>query len=128
MHKTIVMGFFCWSFAATALADPAGELLDQIVGLNKMKFEGYEGYLFQNWLQFDENDLTYVVYIGDRKYDTKIDDGRGTTERAKQCRKDNPFAENPMTGCAVSFDGQYIIDDKSGSIEVSTIIWNLLFK
>jgi hypothetical protein len=114
--------------ASTASADPAGELLEKLASLDKVQFQKYDGYLFQSWLQFDENDLSYVVYIGNRKYNVKLDDGRGTSERAKDCRKENLFDENPVTGCAISFDGQYTVDDKSGSVEVSTIIWNVNFK
>jgi len=114
--------------AAGALADPAGELLDQVSALDKDTFEGYQGYLFQSWLQFDENDPTYVVYIGDRKYSAMLDDGRGTSQRARQCKKENVFDENPSTGCSVSFNGQYVVEDNGGTVEVSVIIWNVEFR
>lgn len=114
--------------ASAALSDPAGDLLGKISALDKVNFEQYNGYLFLSWLQFDENNPTYVVYIGNRKYSTKLDDGRGTSERARKCRKENVFDENPATGCPITFDGQYIVEDNSGSIEVKTVIWNVIFK
>lgn len=114
--------------ASAAFSDPAGDLLGKISALDKVKFEQYNGYLFLSWLQFDENNPTYVVYIGNRKYSTQLDDGRGTSERARKCRKENFFDENPATGCPISFDGQYLVEDNGGSIEVKTVIWNVLFK
>ena len=53
--------------AANVSADPAGDLLDRVAALDKNTFEAYEGYLFQSWLQFDENDLSYVLYVTSRK-------------------------------------------------------------
>ncbi len=108
-------------------ADPAGDLLDSIVALNKVGLEQQDGYLFKGWLQFDPENPTYVVYIGDRKYTAVLDDGRGTSEKAKRCKTENFFDENPATGCPVKFDGEYLVEDKSGAVEVTLKIWNVGF-
>ena len=110
-----------------SLADPAGDLLDGIVALNKVVLEQQDGYLFKGWLQFDPENPTYVVYIGKRKYSVVLDDGRGTSEKAKDCKAENLFDENPATGCPVKFDGEYLVEDKSGSVEVTLKIWNVSF-
>lgn len=110
-----------------ALADAAGDKISAVVALDKTQFTKLEGYLFQSWLQMDENDRNYVVYIGQRKYKAILDDGRGTTEKANNCMKENFFDEDPTAGCSVSFDGEYLVEDNGGSIEVSVKIWNVTF-
>lgn len=103
-------------------------MLNKIVALNKQEFQGFNGYLFKSWLQFDEEDPTYVLYVGRRKFSVVLDDGRGTSERAKNCKIENLFDEDPVTGCSIMFDGEYVVDDNGGVVEVKMKIWNVSFK
>ena len=57
-------------------------------------------------------------------------DGRGTSKKAFKCPKENFFDEDPTTGCAITFDGEYLIENVSSSssqIKIETKIWNLEF-
>jgi hypothetical protein len=115
--------------AAPVAADSAGDLLARVAALNKAELKGEQGFLFKGLFQMDPENPNYVVYIADRKYTVVLDDGRGTSERAKQCKEENFFDENPRTGCEISFDGEYLVDDQStGSIEVTLKIWNVVFQ
>ncbi len=125
---TLTIAAFYLLSSGIAFADLADDKLDAVAALNKVAFEKIDGYLFQGWMQFDENDKNYVVYIGNRKYKALLDDGRGTTERANKCMEENIFDENPATGCSVNFDGEYLVESNMGSIEVKVKIWNVLFK
>jgi hypothetical protein len=109
-------------------ADPAGELLDQVTALNNSEIKDQGGFLFLSWLQTDEDNLNYVIYLDGRKYDAILDDGRGTSKRAASCRKENFFAEDPSTGCPVRFDAEYLVEDNGGTITVSLKIWNVIFQ
>ena len=109
-------------------ADPAGDLLEKLVRLNNLEISDQNGFLFKSWLQFDEDNLSYIIYLNERKYDVIIDDGRGTSKRAASCKKENVFDENPATGCHVSFDAEYLVEDNGGAVEVSLKIWNVEFK
>lgn len=113
--------------ATPALADSAGDLLDQLSKLHQTKFEALQGTLFLERFQTDENNPTFVAYIEGRKYDARLDDGRGATETAIKCPKDNPFDPKPEMGCKVNFDGQYLVKGDGGRIEVSLILWNIKF-
>jgi hypothetical protein len=116
------------SCGSSVAEDKAGNLLDQVAKLHHQKFEKQQGHLFLGWLQMDEQDPNYAVYIGKRKYAAQLDDGRGTSQRAKTCKKENIFDEDPRTGCSISFDGEYVVEDNGGSIEVKVTIWNVQFQ
>ena len=110
------------------MADPAGFLLDQIVDLQNASFREMQGHLFKSWLQMDEANPSYVVYVEGRKYEAVLDDGRETSTRARQCIEENVFDEDPTSGCGIQFDGEYLIEDNGGSVTVSLKLWNVLFK
>lgn len=112
----------------SASADPAGELLTQVTALHSSEITDQNGFLFLSWLQFDEADLNYVLYLNGRKYDVTLDDGRGTSQRAESCKEENFFDEDPRTGCPVNFDAEYIVEDNGGSVKVSLKIWNVTFQ
>lgn len=126
MKLALTLAFVAMT-STNVFADPAGDLLDHLSKLNRTEFKSLQGHLFLDWAQFDENDPSFVVFIGNRRYDAKLDDGRGTTEKAMKCPKDNPFDSKPETGCKVTFDGQYLVEDDGGKMEVSTTIWNVQF-
>ena len=111
-----------------ASADPAGELLDQVAALNNSEITDQSGFLFLSWLQMDEDNLRFVLYLDGRKYNAILDDGRGTSQRAASCEKENIFDEDPSTGCPVSFDAEYLVEDNGGTIEVGLKIWNVTFQ
>jgi hypothetical protein len=115
-------------FTERASADPAGELLAQVAALHSSEITDQNGFLFLSWLQFDEDDLTYVLYLNDRKYDVILDDGRGTSQRAQSCKEENFFDENPRMGCPVNFDAEYLVEDNGGNVTVSLKIWNVTFQ
>ena len=111
-------------------ADPVKPLFQKLKQLHKVEFEGYSGYLFKQSIQFDEENPSYSVYINNIQYDTVLDDGRGTSKKAFKCPKENFFDEDPTTGCAITFDGEYLIENVSSSssqIKIETKIWNLEF-
>jgi hypothetical protein len=114
--------------APAAKADPAGEALSNVVALNNTEVSSLNGNLFLSWIQFDENELDFVMFLDGRKYDVVLDDGRGTSQRAAQCPKDQLFGGDPASGCKVTFDGEYLIEDNGGSIDVSLKIWNVGFQ
>lgn len=129
MKKIISATLSALLLAANAVhADPAGELLDQIDKLDQTEIKEVDGYLFMGWLQMDEADPDFVVYVNDRRYQVTLDDGRGTTKRAQECRKENMFDENPTTGCPITFDAEYHIEGQGGMVEISMLIWNVTFK
>jgi hypothetical protein len=109
-------------------ADPVGVLLDQVTSLNNSEITDQSGFLFQSWLQMDEDNLRFVIYLDGRKYDAILDDGRGTSQRAALCKKENVFDEDPRTGCPLSFDAEYLVEDNGGTIEISLKIWNVAFQ
>ncbi len=113
---------------AAAHADPVGDLLNQVEKLHNSEIKNLDGHLFLGWMQFDEDDPNFVVYLDNRRYPAILDDGRGTSQRAEECRKENFFDENPADGCSVSFDAEYLVDGNGGSVEVSLKIWNVTFK
>ncbi len=109
-------------------ADPAGDLLDQIDELDQTEIKSVDGHLFMGWMQMDEADPDFVVYVNDRRYQATLDDGRGTTKRAQECQKENLFDENPTTGCPITFDAEYHVEGQGGTVEISMLIWNVTFK
>ena len=44
-------------------ADPAGDLLEKLVRLNNLEISDQNGFLFKSWLQFDEDNLSYIIYL-----------------------------------------------------------------
>lgn len=127
--KTIFASALTFMIATSgASADPAGELLDQIAALNNSEITDQSGFLFLNWLQMDEDNLRFVLYLDGRKYNAILDDGRGTSQRAASCKEENIFDEDPSTGCPVSFDAEYLVEDNGGTIEVGLKIWNVTFQ
>ena len=114
--------------APAAHADPAGDALSKVVALNNTEVSALNGNLFLSWIQFDENEPDFVIFLDGRKYDVVLDDGRGTSQRAAQCPKDQLFGGDPVSGCKVTFDGEYLVEDNGGSIEVSLKIWNVKFQ
>lgn len=127
--KTIFASALALMIATSGVsADPAGELLDQVTALNNSEITDQSGFLFQSWLQMDEDNLRFVLYLDGRKYNAILDDGRGTSQRAAACKKENVFDEDPSTGCPVSFDAEYLVEDKGGIIEVGLKIWNVTFQ
>jgi hypothetical protein len=127
--KTIFASALALMIATSGVsADPAGELLDQVTALNNSEITNQSGFLFQSWLQMDEDNLRFVLYLDGRKYNAILDDGRGTSQRAASCKKENVFDEDPSTGCPVSFDAEYLVEDKGGTIEVGLKIWNVTFQ
>ena len=127
--KTIFASALALMIATSGVsADPAGELLDQVTALNNSEITDQSGFLFQSWLQMDEDNLRFVLYLDGRKYNAILDDGRGTSQRAAACKKENVFDEDPSTGCPVSFDAEYLVEDKGGTIEVGLKIWNVTFQ
>jgi|TARA_R110000868_G_scaffold60057_1_gene184108 hypothetical protein len=108
-------------------ADPIKPLFEKLLELDKSGFEGFSGYLFKSWLQFDEENPTFSLYINGIKYDVILDDGRGTSKTANDCPEENIFDEDPTTGCAINFDGEYHIERTGSSVEVKTKIWNVGF-
>lgn len=111
-----------------ANADPASDLLNEVASLNNSEISDQSGFLFLSWMQMDEDNLRYVAYLNGRKYDVVLDDGRGTSQRAESCKKENFFDEDPATGCPIRFDAEYLIEDNGGTIEVSLKIWNVTFE
>ena len=111
-----------------ASANPAGELFDRITALDNSEITDQSGFLFRSWLQMDEDNLRFVLYLDGRKYNAILDDGRGTSQRAASCKEENVFDEDPSTGCPVSFDAEYVVEDNGGTIEVSLKIWNVTFQ
>lgn len=114
--------------AGLTQADPVGDLLGQVEKLDQTEVEGLDGHLFLGWLQMDDADPNFVVYVGNRRYTAVLDDGRSTTQRAEKCRKENIFDENPATGCPISFDAEYNVESNGGAIEASMQVWNVTFK
>lgn len=108
-------------------ADPIKPLFQKLIELDKSEFEGYSGYLFKSWLQFDEENPKFVLYIDGIKYSTILDDGRGTSNKATKCPDENMFDEDPRTGCAINFNGMYDIEISGSSVEVKTKIWDVEF-
>ena len=124
------IALFAFSFGvmgSSSCADPVGDLFDKIASYHGQEFESYDGYLFKGWLQIDENNPSYILYVDDRRFSVTLDDGRSTSQRANECREENIFDENPATGCSISFSGQYIVEDNGGSMDVSLIIWDVTF-
>lgn len=81
--KTIFASALALMIATSGVsADPAGELLDQVTALNNSEITDQSGFLFQSWLQMDEDNLRFVLYLDGRKYNAILDDGRGTSQRA----------------------------------------------
>ncbi len=116
------------AIASNVSADPASELLDEVASLNHSEISDQNGFLFLSWLQMDDDNLTYVVYLSGRKYSVILDDGRGTSQKAASCKKENFFDEDPATGCPIRFDAEYLVEDNGGRIEVSLKIWNVTFE
>ncbi len=108
-------------------ADPIKPLFEKLLELDKSEFEGFSGHLFKSFMQFDEENPIYSLYINVIKYGVTLDDGRGTSKKANQCPKENFFDEDPTTGCAINFSGEYIIERSGSSVEVETKIWNVEF-
>lgn len=127
--KTVVANVLALIFATSgAVADPAGELLDQVIALNNSEITDQNGFLFLSWLQMDDDDLRFVIYLDGRRYNAILDDGMETSQRAASCIKMNFFNEDPSTGCPVHFDAEYLVEDNGGKIEISLKLSNVTFK
>ena len=127
MKITAIATGFMLALSSPISADPIKPLFEELLKLDKFEFEDFSGHLFKSWLQFDEENPTYSLYINGIKYDVTLDDGRGTSKKANQCPKENVFDEDPTTGCAINFSGEYIIERSDSSVEVKTKIWNVEF-
>ena len=127
--KTVVANVLALIFATSgAVADPAGELLDQVIALNNSEITDQNGFLFLSWLQMDDDDLRFVIYLDGRRYNAILDDGMETSQRAASCIKMNFFNEDPSTGCPVHFDAEYLVEDNGGKIEISLKLSSVNFK
>ena len=127
--KTVVANVLALIFATSgAVADPVGELLDQVIALNNSEITDQNGFLFLSWLQMDDDDLRFVIYLDGRRYNAILDDGMETSQRAASCIKMNFFNEDPSTGCYVHFDAEYLVEDNGGKIEISLKLSNVTFK
>ena len=127
--KTVVANVLALIFATSgAVADPVGELLDQVIALNNSEITDQNGFLFLSWLQMDDDDLRFVIYLDGRRYNAILDDGMETSQRAASCIKMNFFNEDPSTGCPVHFDAEYLVEDNGGKIEISLKLSNVTFK
>ncbi|MBT3589785.1 MAG: hypothetical protein HOK52_09000 [Candidatus Marinimicrobia bacterium] len=107
--------------------EDAGKLFIELGQLDGKTFKS-EGILKKSWLQIDEDNPNYVMQIGDRKYSITLDDGRGTSQLAKNCSKENMFKIDSNLGCPVSFEAEYDIELNSGSVTVKLIVWGVKFK
>lgn len=107
--------------------DDAGILLSQIFELDGKEFSG-SGLLKKAFLQFDEDNTSYLLQIGNRRYPVKLDDGRGVSKRAEECDKAEFMGLNPTLGCKITFDAEYNIDLADAGVEVSLTIWNVNFE
>jgi len=107
--------------------EEAGKLISQLSELDGKTFTG-TGVLKLGFMQFDEDDPSYKLMIGNRKYSVKLDDGRGTSQRAKKCEKEEFIGLNPDKGCPISFEAEYNIEINDGGASVDMIIWNVEFK
>ena len=130
--KKYAIGWFIIILATTDLSaidtqDDAGKLFAQLVQLDGKTFKS-DGILKKSWLQLDEDNPEYVMQIGNRKYSITLDDGRGTSQRAKSCSKENLLEKDPNLGCPVSFEAEYDIELQSGSVIVKLIVWGVKFK
>ena len=130
--KKYAIGWFIIILATTDLSaidtqDDAGKLFAQLVQLDGKTFKS-DGILKKSWLQLDEDNPEYVMQIGNRKYSITLDDGRGTSQRAKSCSKENMIGDDPNLGCPVSFEAEYDIELQSGSVIVKLIVWGVKFK
>ena len=130
--KKYVIGLFIIILATTDVSaidtqDDAGKLFSQLVQLDGKTFKS-DGILKKSWLQLDEDNPEYVMQIGNRKYSITLDDGRGTSQRAKSCSKENLLEKDPNLGCPVSFEAEYDIELQSGSVIVKLIVWGVKFK
>ena len=129
MTKLATVGTIALMFGASSgWADPAGVLLDQVAALQNTEVQEVNGFLFRGWLQMDEDNPVFVVYVGDRRYDVVLDDGRGTSQKAASCQEENLFDENPSAGCSITFDAEYLVEDNGGTIAVSMKAWNVNFQ
>ena len=127
MKLTAVATGLMLLISSSISADPIKPLFEKLLELNKYEFEDYSGYLFKSWLQFDQDNPTYTLYINNIKYTTKLDDGRGTSKKAMNCPEENFFDEDPRTGCAITFGGMYNIERSGSKVEVTTKIWDVEF-
>ena len=130
--KKYAIGWFIIILATTDVSaigtqDDAGKLFAQLVQLDGKTFKS-DGILKKSWLQLDEDNPEYVMQIGNRKYSITLDDGRGTSQRAKSCSKENLLEKDPNLGCPVSFEAEYDIELQSGSVIVKLIVWGVKFK
>jgi len=107
--------------------EDSGKLFVQLAQLDGKTFKS-DGILKKAWLQIDEDNPRYVMQIGDRKYSITLDDGRGTSQLAKSCSKENMLGIDPNLGCPVSFEAEYDIELNSGSVTVKLIVWGVKFK
>lgn len=105
----------------------AGEWLAEIGKLDGTTFKG-SGLLKQSFFQFDEDNISYLLQIGNKRYPTRLDDGRGTSKRAEECEKAELIGLNPTKGCPITFEAEYNIDVTDSGAEVSLTIWNVEFK
>ena len=105
-------------------AEPAAELLKQIQELDGKTFEG-TGLLKRSWLEF--SGPSYVLLVGNQKYNVKLDDGRSVSQRAETCEKEEFIGFNAKEGCLVSFTAQYDIDPSDGGVSVRLTAWGVTF-
>ena len=107
--------------------DDAGILLSQVSELDGKEFSG-SGLLKKAFLQFDEDNPSYLLQIGNRRYPVQLDDGRGVSKRAEECDKAEFMGLNPTLGCKITFDAEYNIDLADAGVEVSLTVWNVNFE
>lgn len=130
--KAVFMAFLSVPFASSAgkynePQEEVGRLLEQIAKLDGTTIKG-EGILKKAFLQFDEDNISYVLQIGNRKYSVNLDDGRGTSQKAKNCDKAEFIGMNPNKGCPITFEGEYHIDLGDSATDTSLTIWSVEFK
>ncbi|WP_417603598.1 hypothetical protein [Primorskyibacter flagellatus] len=106
--------------------EKAGILFSELQRLDGSEFSG-EGLLKKAFMQFDESETNYVLQIEDRKYPVNLDDGRGKSQRAEQCQKEEFIGLNSTLGCPITFDAEYTVGVNDASVEVALTIWNVVF-
>ncbi|MEO9793463.1 hypothetical protein [Tateyamaria sp.] len=107
--------------------DQVGTLLLEIGDFDKSTFVG-SGLLKREFLQFDEDETSYLLHIGERRYPVKLDDGRGTSLRAKSCDKAEFIGLNSSLGCPISFEAEYNVEMSDDGVSVALTIWNVEFQ
>lgn len=106
--------------------EAAGKLLTEIAKMDGQIFKA-KGVLKRSFFS-DNDDPRYVMQVGNRKYSIKLDDGRGTSQKAKNCEKEEFIGMNPNKGCLVTFEAEYNIDLNDGDVDIGLTVWNVEFQ